>query len=314
MVSSYSDLVRERASELESWRPAATTISAAHGVAFDQLQRFNGGESPVFALDDTFVLKLVPSFWRTIAQREIDGLTLLGNRTDLPVAMPRLIAHGHCDDWTYLLSTRVPGEALHRAWLRVPGSGRAVLAQELGAALAALHRQPDVGVRPGGIDWPAFIDAQISRWPDRPEVLRLPTALATEGPRYLAELRDRLIAPPWSLLHGDLAPENALAVSANGSWHLSGIIDFGQASWGSPWFDLTAPSVLLQPGDAATVQSFLEGYLPGGSADRPALRPVLMACTMIHPMADLAECLALLPADVSPRSWTAIASAFWPDA
>jgi len=41
------------------------------------------------------------------------------------------------------------------------------------------------------------------------------------------------------------------------------------------------------------------------------LRPQLMAYTLLHPVADLHDCLGLIPGLNEARSWDAVAEGFW---
>lgn len=50
--------------------------------------------------------------------------------------------------------------------------------------------------------------------------------------------------------------------------------------------------------------------LPGEQLDK--VWPRLMALTLIHPMADLPECLALVKGAVECPTWEAVAKIFWP--
>jgi len=115
------------------------------------------------------------------------------------------------------------------------------------------------------------------------------------------------------LLHGDLAPINLLVRSGPDGWAISGMIDFGNAMRGDPWFDLTAASVLLQPGDRTMVHALLDGYAAGSSANLARLRPSLMVNTLIHPLGDIAACLNLVPGSSRCQTWDEVALRFWPE-
>jgi hypothetical protein len=70
--------------------------------------------------------------------------------------------------------------------------------------------------------------------------------------------------------------------------------------------------VLLAPGQAVVVDKILGGY---GGPDAPrakTLRLQLMALTLIHQMADLPECLALVDGAIDCPTWQDVAERFWP--
>jgi hygromycin-B 7''-O-kinase len=117
----------------------------------------------------------------------------------------------------------------------------------------------------------------------------------------------------WRWLHGDLAQENALAQQSGGGWRMTGLIDFGNAMIGDPLFDYTAPTVLLQPGDAVIVRRFLTGAGVPPTMPIASLRTRLMAYTLIHPMGDLRDCLDLIAGGTACATWEEAAVRFWPD-
>jgi hygromycin-B 7''-O-kinase len=310
-IASAGDFYRERAREIADWLPALAEIARRHGVTCGEVIRFPDGESPVFALGEEFVVKLMPKLGNTIVQQEVDLLTFLAPHGQLPA--PRLVGQGELEDWYYLLMTRIAGVTLQHAWPEIPADERLRLAAEIGQLLACLHELPQGKLNPGGIDWTEFCHASFGRWSARPSVGRITVALQNDGPRYFRAHGAAVATSQRRLLHGDLAPINLLVRPEPDGWAISGMIDFGNAMRGDPWFDLTAASVLLQPGDRTTVHAMLDGYAGGSSADLARLRPSLMVNTLIHPLGDIAACLALVPGAAGCATWDDAARFFWPD-
>jgi hygromycin-B 7''-O-kinase len=310
-IASAADFYRERSRDLADWLPALDEIARRHGVSCGAVTRFPDGESPVFAFGEDFVVKLLPKLGNTIVQQEVDLLTFLAPHAELPA--PRLVGQGELEDWQYLLMTRIAGTSLQRAWPEIPPDQRLRLATEIGQLLAALHALPQTKLNPGGIDWTEFCHASFARWLARPSVGRISRALQDDGPRYFRANGAVVATAQRRLLHGDLAPVNLLVRSDPAGWEISGMIDFGNAMRGDPWFDLTAASLLLQPGDAPMVHALLDGYAAGSSSALARLRPVLMVNTLIHPLGDTAACLALVPGAAECATWDDVARLLWPD-
>ena len=310
-IASAADFYRERSRDLADWLPALDEIARRHSVTRGEVTRFPDGESPVFAFGEEFVVKLMPKLGSTIMQQEVDLLTFLAPHAELPA--PRLVGQGELEDWQYLLMTRVAGIALQRAWREIPPEQHPRLAAEIGQLLAALHELPQIKMNPGGIDWTEFCHASFARWLARPSVGRISRALQDDGPRYFGAHGAAVATAQRRLLHGDLAPVNLLVRSEPAGWAISGMIDFGNAMRGDPWFDLTAASVLLQPGDRTIVHALLEGYAAGSSAALDRLRPSLMVNTLIHPLGDISACLALVPGAAACPTWDDVARLLWPD-
>lgn len=296
-------------SDLRAWLPGLRAILGRHGLPVERIEAFADGENPVFEVQSRWVVKLVPFFAVAPARAEMETLGWLNSRTEVPV--PKLEATGELEGWAYFVSTRLPGRPLSRCWSEMGPRDREAVTVELGTHLASLHAVPVGEFRPAGVQWPDWHVRRRQAWGRRRDVARLSPRLRDSFIDYLdAVPLDRVPRRPV-LLHGDLAPENALVDVSGGSWRVSGLFDFGNAVVGEASFDFTAPTVLLEPGDGAVVRRFLGAYGWGGET-MDTLRPRLMAYTLLHPMADLYDCLALLPGAHDAPSWEAVAERFWP--
>jgi hygromycin-B 7''-O-kinase len=309
-VADRADFSRARQLPVDDWRPALQALAARHGLPDEPLERFSSGCTPVFGVGLRYVVKFVPRHMAPVVQREAECLRYFADQTNLPVA--RLVAEGTLEDWYYVVSSRLPGEQFDRVWPRLNPPEQMRLAGDFGRLLRALHQIPVGALRPGGIVWAQFYDSAVASWTTRRDLDRLPETLRVDGPRFLAAAEAARTDGPVVLLHGDLAPENALVEHDATGWRFSGLLDFGNAMAGDPLFDLTAPTVLLAPGQAEVVDRMLAGY---GGLDSPragVLRTRLMALTLIHPMADLPGCLALVNGAAECSTWEAVAEIFWP--
>lgn len=295
--------------DLQAWLPGLRAILGRHGLPVEQIEAFADGENPVFDVQGRWVVKLVPFFAVAPARAEMETLGWLNSRTDLP--LPKLVATGELEGWTYFVSTRLPGRPLSRCWSELDPRDRETVTVELGTQLATLHAIPVGEFRPAGVQWPDWHVRRRQVWGRRRDVARLSPRLRDSFSAYLDSVPLDPVPRRPVLLHGDLAPENVLVDVRGGTWRVSGLFDFGNAVVGEASFDFTAPTVLLEPGDGAVVRRFLGAYGWGGET-MDTLRPRLMAYTLLHPMADLYDCLALLPGAHDAPSWEAVAERFWP--
>ncbi|QYM79055.1 phosphotransferase [Horticoccus luteus] len=320
-IATNEDYYRMRFSPLESWQPLLAQIFARQHLPLSAIARFSTGESPVFAVGEQWVVKLLPHFWAELADREIAALDHL---RDCAVRRPRLLATGRVDDWIFLLMDRLPGERLDVLWPRLTAPERLTAAREFGAALRQLHALPPAAPANVAPPWSAFLESRLAAWPSRPSVQKLPAPLRDTGPDFIRSVLAKtpaLSEADARLLHGDLAPENCLFASNpnDGAWHCSGLIDFGQARFGAPEFDFPAPTVLLGRSAAvelpATRAALLDEYFAGYGLTKPIdheLRQRLMAYSLLHPLHDVSGALALEPASLTCESWADVAPHFWP--
>ena len=117
-------------------RLAVTALCDHLGLRAVDIVRFGDCSLPVYAVDDTRVLKLYPGAFEHGYQTERRVLEAIEGR--LPVPTPRLEHAGEFDGWGYLLMERLRGQPLTSAWPRASAQRRRLAAQ-LGEALAALH-------------------------------------------------------------------------------------------------------------------------------------------------------------------------------
>ena len=157
------------------------------------------------------------------------------------------------DDW--IVTTLLPGRSL----TELPGTGQAGIREQLGAAVAELHRLTGphfgyTGARPAGVDWPtaygAIMTALLADAADW--AVPLPPGIAGLADRHHATLAT--VTRP-ALLHFDLWDGNVLAADGR----LTGLVDGERFLWGDPLLDLVSPA-LFHRIEEEPAHPFLRGY------------------------------------------------------
>ena len=92
-------------------------------------------------------------------------------------------------------------------------------------------------------------------------------------------------APPV-ILTGEYIPENFLLSCDDGSWRLSGLIDFGDVMTGRGEYDLLGPSAFMTAGMPHHVGSLFEGLRFGQADIDFTLKRRLMALLLLHRFSD----------------------------
>jgi hygromycin-B 7''-O-kinase len=310
-VSPDGDYVKLPMETLDVWITGVREIAAQCGVRVASISRFGRGETPVFEVNERVVIKLVPRRFAHLAMREATCLKWLSRCTTVP--LPKLLGSGQFEDWSYLVSTKLPGHLLSEVWAELRAPDQEAVAAELGQLLAKIHNIPLAGFSPGNIRWEDFLAQGAAKWAGRSSVRRLPPRLRESGLDYIARAQRNRPVSEIVFLHGDLAPENCLVSDTGGSWRISGIFDFGNAMAGHALFDFTALTVLLAPGNAKILHKVFRGYgLPRNSAEDMQL--LLMAYTLLHPLGDVSKLLGLIPGLGQAGAWDEVAGKFWPPA
>jgi hygromycin-B 7''-O-kinase len=310
-VGPNGEYVRRSEDTPDAWLPGVQEIAARNGIRADTVIRFARGENPVFSVNESVVVKLLPRRSARLALREMACLEWLAQCKTIP--FPTLLGSGQLEDWSYLLSTKLPGRPLSERWAGIPGTAQEAVAAELGRLMATLHQIPLGDFAPGGIQWQDFVARSMSAWTGRPSVGRLSSRLRDAGAEFIAGTKLNQSSSSPVFLHGDLAPENCLVAEVGGEWRITGIFDFGNAMAGHAPFDFTALTVLMAPGNAKVLRRFFEGYGISGSSPEE-LRSELMVYTLLHPLGDVSQLLGLIPGLDQLASWDEIARAFWPPA
>lgn len=285
-------------------RPGVLALCRRLGHGGADVTRFPGGSLPVYAVGDRFVLKLYPPTTRKNWQVEDRVLRAVDGR--LPVPTPRVEAAGDFGDWSYVLMTRLRGEPLTEVWPRTNERDRDGLAEQLGRALAALHRITVPALGPP--DWHRFVADQRAGCVARQRSRGLAPLWAAQIPEFL----DSVPLPPSPpvLLHTEVMREHLLVTRGPIGWSLSGLYDFEPAMMGDRDYEFASVGVFVARGDARFLRRLLTAY--GHPDDRlgPALQRRLLAYTLLHRYSDLTWYLEEMPAPPEP-TLDALAARWW---
>src|ERR1039458_4717801 len=113
---------------LDAWVPGVKEIASRHGIRAATVSRFAKGEHPVFAVNERVVVKLLPRRSAQVARREVECLERFSRCATIP--LPTLLGSGQLEDWSYLISTKLPGQPLSERWAALDGIGQESVAAE----------------------------------------------------------------------------------------------------------------------------------------------------------------------------------------
>ncbi|MDA0334505.1 MAG: aminoglycoside phosphotransferase family protein [bacterium] len=252
------DEYRARFAHEHSWRPALEAITSRHGLT-GVPRRLTLGTHLVYDVDGV-VIKLFCPMWPEDFQAERAALLSI---RDLPT--PQILEQGELAQdglpgWPYLLLTPVAGTPAAAVWPDLTLDVRRGLMQQIGALLRRLHDQ-DLAT---ALDqnWPGFL-AQRLHNADNHHSAEEPWRSWIQA--QLAGFAE----PPYEpvLLHADLTLDHFLLRQHHGTWSVSGLIDFGDARIGHPFYDFVAILVDYTLGVPELSQALLASYgLPATAA------------------------------------------------
>ena len=195
---------------------------------------------------------------------------------------PAMLAHGKIDGWPYLLQSRAAGVPAQSVWRELPLRVRRGLVGEMGALLRRLHDHS----LPEGLDadWDSFLRARVEGAEEHH---------SAQEP-WSSWIRSRLqvfVEPPFPhvFLHADLTEDHFLLTRReDGSWSITGIIDFGDARIGHPFYDFTAVLADYTLGVPELSYQLLEGY---GLESTPEVEEGLLSFCLLHEFGRLQDFL-----------------------
>ncbi|KTD40553.1 aminoglycoside phosphotransferase family protein [Legionella parisiensis] len=236
----------------------ARAIIHRHQLSEASLMLFPEGTNIVFLYGNK-VIKIFPPFHQS--QFESERLVLKHVYGKLSIKTPLLEHEGELFGWPYLIIGKLEGTLLESLWENMEHDNKEIILRELGALIREVHALPTNGLEAIDCHWPQFLEKQIAYCVEQHRTKGLPKVLLQQLPAYLDSIKEELpeIKQPV-LLTGEYTPMNFLVSQAKGIWHLSGLIDFGDAMLGLPEYDLLGPGAFLIQGDKKLLHTFLMAY------------------------------------------------------
>ncbi len=114
-------------------------------------------------------------------------------------------------------------------------------------------------------------------------------------------------------VHMDLHPWNLMVDKIEGQWRLTGVVDFGDASFAyNPFFELLTPCCFMAQGQSELYAELLAGYQCLSIAKANELQDVMMATALLRPASDINFVMQQI-GEISPRdNWQQVAQQLFP--
>jgi hygromycin-B 7''-O-kinase len=264
----------------------ARVIIHKHQLPQASLTLFSDGTNIVFSYGENKVIKIFPPFHQS--QFASERLVLMHLDGKLSVKTPTLEHEGEVFGWPYLIIRKLEGTNLETLWEMMPHNNKVVILRELGQLIREVHALPTDGLEAIDCHWPQFLEKQIANCVEQHQTKGLSATLLQQLPAYLDSIKETLlkIEKPV-ILTGEYTPMNFLVQQIDEVWHISGLIDFGDAMLGLPEYDLLGPGAFLIQGDKQLLREFLTsyGYLPNEMTKM--LSHQLMALMLLHQYSNL---------------------------
>jgi aminoglycoside phosphotransferase len=238
--------------DIEYWSPQVRAVLRRHGLAADRIESGFVGTFPTF-LAGNVVVKLFGDLFEGESAFATELATHAALAIHSAIPAPRLCGSGELFSgdggwrWPYLVQERVGGRAWREASL-TPGE-RHRAASRLGQVLAVVHRLPVP-------EAPRFGHGLLGRFRSGGSTRARGTGVVPE--RLVGQIDDFLAdaLPASVLVHADLTQDH---VFVDGE-RLVGVIDWGDAMWADPFYELVALHFDCFRGDLDLLRTFLAAY------------------------------------------------------
>ena len=267
----------------ETYVPAMREICARHAIPYNNLTKFEEGESAiVFAVDEDLVIKLFPPLsWSE--QITLETTVLNHIHENLPTPTPQVVDVGKLEDWSYFIMTHLSGQRLNRILPTLAEKDQLELYARMGATIQELHSMPEIQADLPVPKWNDFVDQRSAACQEHQRGGGVSESLVEQIPAFLeAHLPEPGATSCAAILHTELSLSEWFVGQENGAWRLTGIFDFGDVLIGDPKADC-----LWREFDLSRLKSYFSGYGYSDGRVTEDLACTMLAYLMIHRYATL---------------------------
>lgn len=284
-INSFEDFEKLKL-KLEVIENIARLVIRKHQLPKEKLTLFTEGTNIVFDNGNQRVIKIFPPFHHN--QFTSDSLVLNHLQGKLSIKTPSIEYQGEIHGWPYLVMTKLEGTLLETLWEKMDHHNKMIIMRELGMLIREVHALPTAGLEALDCHWKEFIARQIDHCLEKHQSKKLPKALLEQIPGYLEPIKASLLSITSPvLLTGEYTPMNFLVKKVQGTWHIEGLIDFGDSMLGRAEYDLLGPGAFLIQGDKQLLREFLTSYGYSLATMTKSLSHQLTALMLLHQYSNL---------------------------
>ncbi|TLS36081.1 aminoglycoside phosphotransferase family protein [Pseudalkalibacillus caeni] len=283
-ISSYEQYESMKHQQ-EYWDRKIEEIIMQENMKLLPVRRFSYGAAIVYSYDERYVFKLYPSFEKDQFEREKEALEAIKGQIT-SVETPELIAAGNFEGWDYIIMTQLKGDLLIDIWDGMTFKEKQSLSERLGKTIKEFHQISAVNLKGLKVEWDRFIQEQLLNMKEHHQNQQLKDYLYEELDSYVKE-ETIDYHPDLKLLTGEYTPFNLMMNKVDGTWKLTGVIDFADCFVGDGDYDLLGPILFMYKGDEELIRRFLHAYGYGENDLNENFRKKLMTYTLLHRYSDI---------------------------
>ena len=249
----------------------------ARSICASRSTRFNGeriyeGSRILYKIGEEKIVKIFSCDELSFCENEAEYLTMLNGR--LNVTTPELITNGVYNNYPFLITQKMEGSLLRSVWNELPYWDKKQILAQIAHMLKKLHSLPCNLTRLSRSNWNSFISAQAEQLTQNHKEFGLGTAWTTRITNFIenSEAIEYLADPV--ICHTEIMQEHLFVKKHNGSFRITGLIDFEPSMIAIPEYDFCSVGLFICAGEKGLFKHFLESY--GYSGDSKGIMRMLL--------------------------------------
>ena len=299
---------------LAFWLPLLTFIQSEYHLGQGKWSRLPEGANALFEFEQGYIVKIVPPNWLHQGEKEIAVDALFKqSKSDFLLSRPDIISSGEHNGWLYILMSKLPGTCLASLWPELPMVNKMHIMEQLGTFMRSLREIPSTDSEVLSVEWHKYLHDLEENCLQRHKRNKLSTELYSQVlpfvERHLADFPDA----DSMFVHMDLHPGNLMVEQKQGKWHLTGVLDFGDALFcQGPWLEMLTPICFMVQGDSNLFKALLTSYGLIEIRELNKLQNAMMAMALIREASNINYVMQQVPSCIGMHHWEQIAQELFP--
>ncbi|QBG36754.1 aminoglycoside phosphotransferase family protein [Litorilituus sediminis] len=299
---------------LAFWLPLLVNIQNQYRLGEGEWSRVADGANALFEFEQGYIVKIVPPNWLHQGEKEIAADELFKqSKSDFPLNRPKIIAFADHNGWLYILMSKLPGTCLASLWPELTMDNKMLIIRQLGAYMRSLRALANHDSKVLTVRWHKYVQSLKENCLQRHQRNNLSSELYAQVlpfvEQHLADLPDAASM----FVHMDLHPGNLMVEHKQGNWHLTGVLDFGDALFcHGPWLEILTPICFMAQGDSELYKTLLNSYGLIDGVDMNQLQNAMMALALVREASNINFVMQQVPSCIGMRNWEQIAQQLFP--
>lgn len=271
----------------------ARSICASRSTLFNG-ERIYEGSRILYKLHENKIVKIFSSDELSFCENEAEYLTMLNGR--LNVTTPELITNGVHNNYPFLIMQKLEGSLLRSVWNELPHWEKKQILTQIAHVLKKLHSLPCNLTKSSRSSWNSFIGAQAEQLTQNHKEFGLGSDWTTRISNFIenTEAIEYLVDPV--ICHTEIMQEHLFVRKHNGSFRITGLIDFEPSMIAIPEYDFCSVGLFICAGERGLFKHFLESYGYSGNSKG------IMRMLLLHRYSNMKWFMSTIPQSISINS------------